>query len=174
MAKTDLKIKSNDNQKGTSITTSVTYVNPEANSNTLKQLGQKLNALTTNNYVQSDRVQTINVDTEEIAPQQGTLEIVDNPTFTRESFNILIPVTNFILNGQPMTEIPANSFIFGRALRTGGVSYAIDASSTTNSVNIMQGTDRATIPTGEYQLTIAVKETANRTAATTTKTITIT
>lgn len=66
MAKTELKLKSKNAATGQDITTTLTYVNPNANSTTLKTFGQKLNAMTTNIYGETDRVQTINVDTEEV------------------------------------------------------------------------------------------------------------
>ena len=65
MAKTDLKLYSTDASLK-KITTTLNYVNPEANSTTLKQFAVKLNNLTTNTYGETNRVQTINVDTEEV------------------------------------------------------------------------------------------------------------
>ena len=66
MAKTELKLKTTNAATGQNITTTVGYVNPTADSQTLKTFGQKLNAFTTNTYEETDRVQTINVDTETI------------------------------------------------------------------------------------------------------------
>lgn len=66
MAKTNLQIKSTNAATGAKMTTTLTYVNPDANSATLKNFAQKLNNLTTNNYVEADRVQSINVDTEDV------------------------------------------------------------------------------------------------------------
>lgn len=66
MAKTELKLKSKRSTTGQNITTTIGYVNPNADSATLKTFGQKLNAMTTNIYEETDRVQTINVDTEEV------------------------------------------------------------------------------------------------------------
>lgn len=66
MAKTDLQLKTLAQATGKSITTTLTYVNPEANSATLKEFAQKLNNLTTNTYVETNRVQSINVDTEQV------------------------------------------------------------------------------------------------------------
>ena len=66
MSSTSLKLVSSNAQTGAKINTSIPYVNESASSATLKQYGQMLNALTTNNYLQTDRVQTINVDTEEV------------------------------------------------------------------------------------------------------------
>lgn len=78
MAKTELKLKSKNAATGQNITTTLTYVNPNADSATLKTFGQKLNAFTTNNYVETDRVQTINVDTEEV-PQQTQIKSITLP-----------------------------------------------------------------------------------------------
>lgn len=75
MAKTELKLKSKRSTTGQNITTTIGYVNPDADSVTLKTFGQKLNAMTTNIYEETDRVQTINVDTEQV-PGQGK----ENPT----------------------------------------------------------------------------------------------
>lgn len=94
MAKTDLKIKSTNAATGASITTSVTYVNPDANSATLKQFATKLNAFTTNSYAQADRVHTINVDTEDVP-------IVPTP---KESPNLTIG--NWVWHNQNGYEAP--------------------------------------------------------------------
>lgn len=66
MSSTSLKLVSSNAQTGAKINTTIPYVNESASSATLKQFGQMLNSLTTNNYLQTDRVQTINVDTEEV------------------------------------------------------------------------------------------------------------
>lgn len=64
MPKTDIKLYSTDSETGAKITTSVAYVNPNASNNALKEFAQKLNALTDNVYSSTDRVETVNVDTE--------------------------------------------------------------------------------------------------------------
>lgn len=64
MPKTDVKIYSTDAATGSKITTSVAYVNPNATNDVLKSFAQQLNALTTNNYSNSDRIETVNLDTE--------------------------------------------------------------------------------------------------------------
>lgn len=66
MARTDLKLKAKDQSTGNTTTTSITHVNENATSSTLLQFSQMLNNLTTNTYDSTDRVQTINVDTEEV------------------------------------------------------------------------------------------------------------
>ncbi len=69
MPKVDLKLYSTDAADGKKITTSVTYVNPAASNAVLKSFAQQLNALTTNNYTQTDRVETVNVDTDDSRKQ---------------------------------------------------------------------------------------------------------
>lgn len=70
MARTDLKIYSKIAATGKNTTTNITHVNTEATSEQLKGLATRLNALTTNEYQQADRVNTINVDTEDV-PASG-------------------------------------------------------------------------------------------------------
>lgn len=64
MPKTDLKLYSTDAATGAKQTTSISYVNPNASNSVLKTFAQQLNALTTNGYVSTDRIETVNVDTE--------------------------------------------------------------------------------------------------------------
>ncbi len=91
MAKTDLKLISKDTQTGKNITTTIPYVNAGASSATLKQYAQMLNNLTDNNYVESDRTQTINVDTEEVpgqTPEKPVPTITLTPsTLTKSQVN---------------------------------------------------------------------------------------
>lgn len=68
MPKTDLKIYSTDAGTGAKITSSVSYVNPNASNDVLKSFAQQLNGLTTNGYTSADRVDTTNVDTEGPSP----------------------------------------------------------------------------------------------------------
>lgn len=82
MARTDLKIVSVETATQDKITTTIGYVNQTATSAKLKQLAEKLNALTTNQYHEANRVNTLNVDSEEV-PDYPEAEI----TFTQSSFN---------------------------------------------------------------------------------------
>lgn len=93
MPKTDIKIYSTDAATGSKITTSVGYVNPNATNNVLKTFAQQLNDLTTNEYSSSDRIETVNLDTEGSrksfrditvsgAVQGGTAQITHNITQT--------------------------------------------------------------------------------------------
>lgn len=69
MPKVDLKLYSTDASDGKKITTSVTYVNPNVSNNVLKTFAQQLNAFTTNTYSSTDRVETVNVDTDDSRKQ---------------------------------------------------------------------------------------------------------
>lgn len=75
MPKVDLKLYSTDAADGKKITTSVTYVNPNASNAVLKSFAQQLNAFTTNTYSETDRVETVNVDTEGSRKQFRNLAI---------------------------------------------------------------------------------------------------
>lgn len=62
MPKTDLKIYSTDSSTATKITTTVSYMNPNATNSTMKEFAQKLNSLTTNVYSETDKVVTTNLE----------------------------------------------------------------------------------------------------------------
>lgn len=64
MPKVDLKLYSTDAAEGKKITSTVTYINPNASNSVLKSFAQQLNAFTTNAYESTDRVETVNVDTD--------------------------------------------------------------------------------------------------------------
>lgn len=121
MAKTNLQIKSTNAATGAKMTTTLTYVNPEANSATLKQFAQKLNRLTTNNYVEADRVQSINVDTEQVINlKPGTLALKTNPTITQSGTNYSIALDQFLINGETLTTNEDYYLIFGYFVSYGG------------------------------------------------------
>lgn len=75
MPKVDIKLYSTDAAEGKKITTSVPYVNPNASNSVLKEFAQRLNAFTTNTYVETDRVETVNVDTDESRKQFRNITI---------------------------------------------------------------------------------------------------
>lgn len=116
MAKTNLQLKTLAQATGKSITTTLTYVNPNANSATLKTFGQKLNALTTNSYVETDRVQTINVDTEDTPKIPTTLQLTTN-TATIEDGKVYIPITI-----EPAEALSRKKF-FGTVISSTGGTY---------------------------------------------------
>lgn len=61
--KEDIKISSTGG--GKSLSTTISYINPAVNNEDLATFGQMLTALTTNIYESTDRVTTVNCDTEE-------------------------------------------------------------------------------------------------------------
>lgn len=182
MAKTELKLKSKNVATGQDITTTLSYVNPNADSATLKTFGQKLNAFTTNNYVETDRVQTINVDTEEV-PQQtqiGTLDIIDNPAITKGANAAYIPFNNLIINGETYNDLPSGAnaaLIFGMMI-IGANFYSVSISTMSGDNNdslIIRGvTSSSEAPvsgTGTIRLALAAFN--GYTATTMTKSITL-
>lgn len=67
MAERQLKLYAQTTDGGTkTTTTTISNVNPQATSATMKSFGQKLNAFTTNTYQKTDLVETTNVDTETV------------------------------------------------------------------------------------------------------------
>lgn len=105
MAKTNLQLKSVEVGTEKKMTTTITYVNPDADSATLKEFGQKLNELTANTYVETNRIQTINVDTEQvpIAPTAATLTLNAQSSYTLQNYGtekkIQIPLSDFVYEG---------------------------------------------------------------------------
>lgn len=79
--KVDVKFKSID-QSGTTSTTTISYINPEATNSEMKGFAQRLNALTTNTYKESDKVETTNLDN---APDSKELI---TPTFTLDKTSV--------------------------------------------------------------------------------------
>ena len=63
MAKTDVKLYAIDTL-GKATTTTISDVNPDATSSQLVQMGHLFNNLTQNTYSKTDRINTINCDTE--------------------------------------------------------------------------------------------------------------
>lgn len=64
MAISALNIIWTDINTGKKGNTKINYINPTATATTLKQLALKLNALTTNTYVETNKTETSNIDTE--------------------------------------------------------------------------------------------------------------
>lgn len=87
MAKTDLKLYSKAQGTEKKITTSLPYVNPATDSTTLKEFAVKLNNMTTNVYSETDRVQTINIDTEEVPIEYDDLPTTEFTITQVETFN---------------------------------------------------------------------------------------
>lgn len=73
MARTDIKIYSTDSSEK-KITTTISHVNDQATSATLLEFAQKMNAFTTNNFNEADRINTINLSTESVM-QEVTINL---------------------------------------------------------------------------------------------------
>lgn len=65
MAQTSINIKSKARNTNKDLTKAITFVNSEADNADLAAFGTALNALTTNNYVATNRVDKSNCDTEQ-------------------------------------------------------------------------------------------------------------
>ncbi len=115
MAKTDIKIYATEAASGKKTTTSITYVNPDADSQTLKTFAQKLNAFTTNNYVETDRIHTLNVDTEETPKQTGSIEWTNKTWNVTNTDYVETNLANFTINGTTHNQIAETGLIFGTA-----------------------------------------------------------
>ena len=89
MAKRSLILTSTSNQ-GKKLQKTITDINPNAGAVALKSFAQKLNAMTTNTYVQTDCIDKFNVDTEtppvdtrqEPTFELGTIEIPSSANST--------------------------------------------------------------------------------------------
>lgn len=170
MAKTELKLKSKNAATGQDITTTISYVNPTADSTTLKTFGQKLNALTTNNYTETDRVQTINVDTEVVPKATSTIASSKN-SYNQQAGGIWIPQEDIQTNsdaefsnfwGVLQYEVSGSGQLrYLDQRQSGGKNYLL-----ADNVNIT-GSTNATIR-------VAINETDTHSAATLVKSITLT
>lgn len=91
MAERQLKLYAQTTDGGTkTTTTTISNVNPQATSATMKSFAQKLNAFTTNTYQKTDLVETTNVDTETVKTVP-TLSIPDTIPVT-DTDTIIVPV----------------------------------------------------------------------------------
>lgn len=105
MAKTNLQIKAKNAATERATNTTITFVNPDADSATLKQFGQMLNGFTNNVYEETNRIQTINVDTEDTPKKEGSI----STTITSEMGSD----TYISLNRTKFQTKPENAQIFG-------------------------------------------------------------
>lgn len=118
MPKVDIKLYSTDAAEGKKITTSVPYVNPEASNSVLKEFAQQLNAFTSNTYVETDRVETVNVDTDESRKQFRRITITGAAqgatatiSFNKAESETVSPAVFFYTNGTTtlLSTTPATS-----------------------------------------------------------------
>lgn len=126
-------------------TTTISNVNPSAGSAALLQMSQAFNALTTNTYVETNRVETVNLDTEEPTPAGKNVRSVtlDN-TIKGQSTDITISHND--------TETLNPTFLYS----TGGSS--VSAWSVTAVID-EKGLYRGNIPSTATTLYVGLAET---------------
>lgn len=152
MAKTSMQIKAKNAATEASITTTLTYVNPDADSATLKSFARKLNGLTTNNYQEANRIQSINVDTEDvpIAPTAATLTLNAQASYTLQDYGtekkIQIPLSDFVYEGSGNINN-----MFGTIKHANTATFACDVIDNTLFSRIFKGAT-----TGTYTLKLCV------------------
>lgn len=89
MAKTSLIIKSTD-QSGKTVNKTLTDVNPDCSNNVLKTLGQKINALTTNFYGNTTRIDKTDCDLESGGGMLTPTLTLEESTITLAAFNTAV------------------------------------------------------------------------------------
>ena len=84
MAQTSVNIKSV--KSGKVINKAITFVNGEAKNEDLAQMGTMMNALTSNTYVETNRVDKSNCDTEDQPSAPVTLTVGEYRTYGAETY----------------------------------------------------------------------------------------
>lgn len=145
MPKTDLKLYSTDAATGAKQTTTISYVNPNASGTALKNFAQQLNSLTDNTYASSDRIETLNLDTEEPSTDKLTRSITFNNLIKGQSTDITITTDD----GETLTP----TFV-----------YYENSTASVWSVTKVMGTPglyRGNIPSTATSLAVGTAETAD-------------
>lgn len=140
MAKTDLKLYSKEQGSEKKITTSLTYINPAANSATLKQFAVKLNNLTTNTYDETNRVQTINVDTEEVPVPPEELEKYEITAVSFDQSKLTTDHTAIVAKVSTSTSAPVGyGSTFIRSVITGATkgTYGVYVDTVNGNVHLV-------------------------------------
>lgn len=121
MAKTNLKLYSTDDL-GQDITTTINYANPEASKNDILAFTQNLNNLTTNIYKETEKITTVNVDSEPI-PSTPTLtasktQYSASEFTTSMGFSVATTFTELTYNGDGGFFIARDALDAGMCLET--------------------------------------------------------
>lgn len=162
MARTDLKILSTNAGTGQKMTSTISHINPAANSSLLRELGTKLNSMTTNNYAETNRVQTINVDTETVPPLTGTLEFNTPVTATLTGSRVQIPMNSLKINGVTYDTLAnvTGIGILGRGYNVTAGQEMILTYDNTSIALYYPGVDTA--QPGRYTFHIVTRDTTNK------------
>lgn len=181
MATTSLIINTKD-QADKALTKTITNVNANCASSTLKTVAQMLNGLTSNTYVKTDRVDKSNVDTATDTPKQarslalrvtqqksddpsenGVRPIADDAT----EFNILNPISNNMLQvwvpHEHLDAVPSITNVSspeGITLTAYDVDFAITSSSDANGYAMVRS-QVGNSQVGSITFTLSIPETMN-------------
>ena len=148
MPKTDVKLYSTDAETGAKQTTTISYVNPSASGSALKNFAQQLNSLTTNTYTSSDRIETLNLDTEEPSTDKLTRSITFDNLIKGQSVDITITKSE----GETL-ETPTFVSYAGTTATAWTVNKVMDTGATTDIY-------RGNIPSTATSLAVGTAETA--------------
>lgn len=151
MAKTDLKLYANDGY-GEKTTTSISYINPDAGKNDILDFTYALNSLTTNTYVETDKITTVNVDLETV-PSTPTLSASKTQYSLSEFTGTSTkngPVSTLTYNGD-------GGLFVDKAAIDAGLSFILDKPATDYYLTPRY----STAPTVPFTFTVGFTETAN-------------
>ena len=172
MAKTDMKLTTTDTMGNTN-TATITYVNPNATSSQLVTLGRMLTSLTSSAYNKTDRINTINCDTEEggqktqatitLAKTTDTKTNVLGSTYSLDNQMLSYPI-DITYNGDGRLFFGSSSNYIG-ALRGEQNKIILCSSATVGAIS--------NLITEDVTITVRAEETDNYTAAEATFTVTV-
>lgn len=178
MATEQIKVTTTSTMGSTS-TKSISYTNPDASNEQLMQLGKKLTALTDNTYGKTDRVITINCDTEGGGSKQTATITLTTSTITLA--DLKSELTSSSVGRKPITGISydgdGNLYVYvdpdsSNASGYVGVSCIYTHSGST-AFAFLGGTSEAiNNMTAPFNVIIRADETDNYKAATATFTVT--
>ena len=143
MAKRSLILTSTSNQ-GKKLQKTITDINPNTGAVALKGFAQKLNAMTTNTYVQTDCIDKYNVDTE-IPPvdtrQTPTISIDNVPTLAQIKSGSISSMAMITYSGDGVTYVRRNSGCNGVYFVTSGAPYQGQQTVAINKIGTVQVSD---------------------------------
>jgi len=165
VAKTELKLNATD-RYGNDITTTISYVNPDAGKNDILNFTQALNALTTNTYKETKRVQTLNVDLETV-PSTPTL----TPSLTQWSASTFVNTAGRQVGNSSILTYNGDGDIFIQksAIQAGLIVWVENDN---NAISIMPAYLASNPPTFPVTFTVGFTATDNYKACSVEMTIT--
>lgn len=172
MAKTDMKLTTTDTMGNTN-TATIAYVNPNATSSQLVTLGRMITSLTSSVYNKTDRINTINCDTEGGGQKtQATITLektTDTKTnvlgsaYSMDSKMLSYPIA-VTYNGDGRLFFSSSSNYIGVTYGEAGKMYLCSYATIDVISNLI---------TEDVTITVRAEETDNYTAAEATFTVTV-